>query len=96
MLHRGKVMEKNLLLKTYLHNLLNDNFRYTDEYDKLFTDMLEFEQTFKAKIESDKEILKQYLQLESMRNSVHLEFEDMLFCEGLRIGFKLCMDIFEL
>ena len=89
-------MKKNAQIKAHWDKLLNEKFDLTNISKKRINETIELERTFRKKIESDQELVKQYLQLESARDTVRLEYDETLFCEGLRIGFKLCMDIFEL
>lgn len=89
-------MDKNSVIEENLFKAVIDQFSTTETYAKTAEAMYNAEREFKALIADDKALLQKYFDLESFVNVNHLQYESVCFCEGLRLGFKLCMDIFNL
>lgn len=89
-------MERNSVIVERLEKAMGDRLPRTNRYDKLFNEMGALGEEFIKLIEGDEQLVKKYLDLERVTNENQQEYESMCFCEGVRLGFKLCMDIFEL
>lgn len=89
-------MERNSVIVERLEKSMWDRLPRTSKYEQLSGEMRSLEQEFLNLIGRDKHLIKKYLAIESVTNECHLEYESMCFCEGVRQGFKLCMDILDL
>ena len=89
-------MEKNSIIVEIILKELIDKFTMTESYKKSCDKLSEVERQFTAEIINDEELFQKYLDVESFTNKNHIEYESVCFCEGLRLGFKLCMDIFNI
>lgn len=89
-------MERNSVIAERLEKAMGDRLPRTNRYDRLFGEMSKLDGEFTKLIAGDEQLVKKYLALESVTNENQQEYESMCFCEGVRLGFKLCMDIFEL
>ena len=89
-------MERNSIIAERLEKTMENMLPRTSEYKQLLDELSKSQQEFMQLINSNKELFEKYLELESLVNTSHLEYESMCYCEGVRLGFKLCMDIFEL
>lgn len=79
-----------------LEKYLTAKFKTTDEYEKLEETASCLQKDFMKRIAENDELQQKYLELEQALNNSSIEFENIVFREGARIGFKLCMDIFDL
>lgn len=88
-------MERNFIIKEYfLDKLIDEKLPQTDSHKNLTNSVVKMVQEFIAGL--DDETKAKYLDLDQAINNNQLEFEILRYCEGLRAGFKLCMDIFNL
>lgn len=88
-------MKRNSVIVERLEKSMCDRLPRTSKYEQLYDEMRRLEQEFLKLIGNDTQLVKKYLAIESAANQCQLEYESMCFCEGVRQGFKLCMDIFE-
>ena len=89
-------MERNSVIVEWLEKSMCDRLPRTSKYNKQIEEIRKLEQELVKLISGDGQIIKKYLALESLTNENHLEYESMCFCEGVRLGFRLCMDIFDI
>lgn len=89
-------MERNSVIVERLEKSMCDRLPRTSQYNQQIEEMLRLEQELLKLIDGDEQIVKKYLAIESITSENHLEYESMCFCEGVRLGFKLCMDIFDI
>ena len=89
-------MERNSVIVERLENSMGDRLPRTAKYQRLLDEARKLEQELLKAIENNDEVIKKYLTIESVTNESQLEYDSMCFCEGVRLGFKLCMDIFEI
>lgn len=87
-------MERNSVIVERLVKSIGDKLPRTKKYDELIDKLIGLEQEFINNIECDKQLVDKFLEIESVINESNLNYQDMCFCEGVRLGFKLCMDIF--
>lgn len=88
-------MERNSVIVERLENSMGDRLPRTAKYQHLLDEARRLEQELLKDIQGNDELIKKYLAIESVTNESQLEYQSMCFCEGVRLGFKLCMDIFE-
>ena len=89
-------MKKNTVIVENVLNSVIDEFKFTEEYANMCKALISAEEDFKAGIGNNRELLDKYMKLESFINENGFEYNNYCFCEGFRMGFKLCMDIFNL
>lgn len=89
-------MERNSIIVERLEKSMGDSLPRTSKYDKQTDEVIKLEQELFELIGNDKQIVAKCLEIESACSKKQLEYESMCFCEGVRLGFKLCMDIFEI
>lgn len=88
-------MERNSTIKEYfMDKFIDEQFPLTDKHKKLTDSVVKMVQEFIAGLDDETKI--KYLNLDQAISNNQLEFEILRYCEGLRVGFKLCMDIFNL
>lgn len=88
-------MERNSTIKEYfMDKFIDEQFPLTDKHKKLTDSVVKMVQEFIAGLDDETKI--KYLNLDQAISNNQLEFEILHYCEGLRAGFKLCMDIFNL
>lgn len=88
-------MERNSTIKEYfMDKFIDEQFPLTDQHKKLTDSVVKMVQEFIAGLDDETKI--KYLNLDQAISNNQLEFEILRYCEGLRAGFKLCMDIFNL
>ena len=89
-------MERNSVIAPVLEKLMCDKLPRTGKYERLLSEARKIDQDVMRQLGGDEQLLQKYLAAESITNEAQLEYESMCFCEGVRLGFKLCMDIFEI
>lgn len=89
-------MERNSVIVERLEKSMSDRLPRTKKCNEIVVKLKELEQEFLKLIEGDQQLVEKYLEIESTMNASNCEYESMCFCEGVRLGFKLCMDIFEI
>ena len=89
-------MERNSVIVERLEKSMCDRLPRTSKYNQQIDEIRKLEQELLNLVGSNEQVIKKYLELESITNESHLEYESMCFCEGVRLGFKLCMDILEI
>lgn len=90
------IMERNSVIVECLEKLVFDRLPRTRKYNQSFDEMCEQAKEFLKLIDNDKQLVKKFLAIESTTSANQFEYESMCFCEGVRLGFKLCMDLFEI
>lgn len=68
----------------------------TEEYSNLLQRAGVLEQEFLDEIRENKQALKLYGLVDCASGEAAANFSDRCFCQGVRAGFKLCLDIFDI
>lgn len=89
-------MKKNSVIAENILKSVIEKFTMTEAYVNARDAVFAAEKDFMSRIENDAELLDKYLEIESFTSGNQTEYESICFCEGFRLGFKLCMDIFNL
>lgn len=89
-------MERNSVIAERLEKSVLDKLPRTRKSERLSDEVYRQEREFLKLIEGDEQLVKKYLDIEGNFCQSQFEYESMCFCDGVRIGFKLCMDIFEI
>lgn len=89
-------MERNSVIAEQFRKMLEEDLHETVNFKKLFKQADSLEAELLKRIGSDKELKEQYFNTAEAMLESNIEYEIMCFCEGVRAGFKLCMDIFEI
>ncbi len=89
-------MERNSVIAEQFRKMLEEDLCETVKYKKLAKQADSLEDELLKRIGSDKELKDQYLNTAETMLESNIEHEIICFCEGVRAGFKLCMDIFDI